>query len=184
MRPASAVLVCAVLTTLSIGCVAKRDSPIESFSRSFLESDTAGVVHKSSAGARCSEQFSLVNIGYSENGQGCARQIGDTNFYSWQSIGDKVLVRGKQMSVSAEQLRPLGDSLQRTLTAHLGSGTSCLHLKDFARYSTHFHRWQQKGRTIFLRTIILDSTIDWITIESDSGDRTCQSIVEGGPGWW
>jgi hypothetical protein len=185
MRTFHRLSVITIIACLVVNCSSEHENPFVAATNSYLQSDSAGVLSESATGVRCSNNFLLTAFNYNESGSGCTRRVADTNSYSWRSVGNTILVRGREVRVSAQRLRPLGDSLLQNLTKQYGNGTSCMQLKDFARRSTQFHRWRINGRTIFLRAIIIESSpTDAITIESDSGDRACRNIVGVGPEWY
>jgi hypothetical protein len=167
--------------SLVVGCSSvDRYGAVQS-TMSFLESDSAGVVSPSAVDARCTGKFPLILLEYRTIGDGCELETGDTITYSWRDSAEVVLVRGRQISVNAERLRQLGDSVQLRIAKSLGHGTDCYGWDNTARYSTHFHLWRRNNRTVFLRTTIIPrSMLSKLTVEIAVGERGCKSYIGRG----
>ena len=167
-----------------VGCRGEDQSPTVRDALSYLKQDDMRAVAKETRGATCSSAFVLIMIGFKARGVGCYRHVGDTLFYAYRTDSGENLLRAKRIPVPAERLSRLADSLQRAISASFGQAVDCeTHFERLS--STRFSFWRRKGRTLFLRSMMISGPkMSTITLESALGDRTCEMYVGGPPTYY
>jgi hypothetical protein len=175
----SLLLICSI-----VGCRSGKEPSTTGDAVRYFEQDSTGAFTRDTPGITCSYPYALTLLGFQMKGTGCWHFVADTLYYSYATGRGEILLRGKRISVPAERLSRMTDSLQHALSARFGIAVDCKTSNEIWN-TTNFSYWRRKGQTFFLRSTIVSGTAtSMITLEAAQGERTCNMYVGGPPAYY